>query len=122
MKYALVVAVFLLSTGANASTFKSMEEITVDPRGIIWNYEYSVKSSALAVSTPLLVTEYSCNKLSRGKVIPIDTKVKWKCFNTESEARIAAQKDADDFEQQKIKNGESTTVIEAKRNLLRIIN
>lgn len=39
------------------------------------------------------------------------------CFNTAEEARIDAQKKADKFEQDLIKRGLSTTVMEAKRKL-----
>lgn len=108
-----ILGVFLLMISQSfAADFKSSQEIDADPRGALWNYEFSVKSGIL--STPLLITEYACWKIEKGQKLQV-TPETWKCFANEVTARIQAQREADTFEVNLVKTNQSTSSIETYR-------
>ena len=119
-KYALIVLFTLISTHVFAATFVSVAEVP-DPRGTVWLYEFNVKSSALAVSAPLSITEYACWKKTKGQTLPVSDKP-WKCSQTEADARTVAQKEADAFEARIVAEGKSTTSMEAYRLKSIVVN
>ena len=102
---------------AHAATFVS-ENSMMD----VWSYVFTVKTQSALMGTPLNVTEYMCNgpinHRTKEPLLPRGTV----CYNSEPEARAAAQKEADKFEADKIANGESSTAIELKRQALTLKN
>jgi hypothetical protein len=111
--FLIILAITMICFSARAATFVDVQEHVYK-----WDYHFSVKSSSLAVSTPLNVWEIDCiaERKTVGPKVPIMPFPT--CFDTEAEARVDAQKQADAYEHNLIKNGFSTTVIETKRQIM----
>lgn len=101
MKVLLPIFFLALFTAfAQAATMASSEEYTADPRSIIYAFKFSMAGH----EEPLNVTEFSCWKLKRGKKEKV-TDQKWDCSDNIDEAKVKAQKKAEQFEVNLIKNG-----------------
>lgn len=93
MRYLLFISLFIFSLQAEAATFKSVKEVQYE-----WIYEFMVKPDAFSKEEPLDTMKGDCaakRSLTTGKLF---TKKPINCFDTEAEARAAAQKEANDFE------------------------
>lgn len=100
----LVFVALFAAAPARAATFKSMEPTVVHGVTISWEYQFTFKSSVLAPSEIVYGHQDSCDRpmiadpktgkpTNRPGIPPAIL-----CFKTESEARIEAQKEADQFE------------------------
>ena len=117
LKYALLF--LLVAVPCWAAMFKSVEELDEDSRGVLWNYVFTIKSSSLAISTPLLITKTACWYKKGAEAIPLnDVKP---CYKTEPLARVAAQEEADKFEKDLTLKGLSTSKIEAARLYRKVV-
>lgn len=103
----------MVAPQAYAATLVKETEVP-DPRGTVWEFDFTIKSSPLALSAPLGVAERWCYKKTKGEVLPV-TDQPWKCSKTHEDAQKAAQEEADAFESKIITDGKSTTAMEAFR-------
>jgi hypothetical protein len=99
-----------------------VEPIVISSIEARWEYQFSFKSSLLAPTEIFHNFEWNCQL----PMVPDPKDPLHKpghplypqhaeCYNSEAEARVAAQKQADEFEAKYIADGNSTTMIEAKK-------
>lgn len=106
MRKFLLLGILLFCThAAQAATFDSV----IDTSGLGWRYVFIVKSGKLplgigATGTPVIIYEYSCvpaysmDLNNNGNMDKTFVQSPKNCFNNESEARVNAQKMADQHE------------------------
>jgi hypothetical protein len=120
MKYFILAALIAsLAPPVNAATFKSVKEVhPIQGNSFIagWSYEFYWSSPAGAPAAIEHTHEENCYRprTPDGKLLFPD--VRKRCFNTEAEARVDAQKEADIYEAKERQLGVSSATISGAKN------